>query len=143
MLLLVSYNDKEITRKIDTVLGKPFPLMERLKMGGIGSPKLIVTGASVQIGNLMNMDNNRNVCNIEMRPQGIILGFRSRLNAYALIIPYYKLVIFKGNAETYTLHKDTYYISFQALPNEKSVHKFVKKMIDARNNAVPKDVRDL
>ncbi len=98
MLLHVSYNDKEITRKIDAELGKPFTLKERFKMRGIGSPKLILTDASIQISNLMNLDNNRNVCNIEMRPKGIIVGFRSKLNSYALIIPYYQLVLYKGKA---------------------------------------------
>ncbi|WP_310992701.1 hypothetical protein [Aequorivita marina] len=73
MLLDVSYNNKEVTRKIDNTLGKPYPLLQRLKMGGIGSPKLILTRTSIQISNLMMMDNNRNVCNIEMRPKGIIL----------------------------------------------------------------------
>lgn len=97
MILDVSYSDKKNTRIIDDELGKPFTLRDRLKMFGIGSPKLILNEASVQISNLMNLDNNRNVCNIEMRPNGIIVGFRSGLNSYALIIPYYKLVFIKGN----------------------------------------------
>lgn len=137
MLLLVSYNDKEITRKIDNELGKPFPLMDRFKMGGIGSPKLILTDTSIQISNLMNVDNNRNVCNIEMRPKGIIVGFRSRLNSYALIIPYYKLVIYKGKAEEYSIHKDNYFFKFEAHAENKAVHNFMKKLMEAKNETLP------
>ena len=137
MLLDVSYNNKEITRRIDNELGKPYPLTERFKMGGIGSPKLILTETSIQISNLMNLDNNRNVCNIEMRPKGIIVGFRSRLNSYALIIPYYKLVLYKGKGEEYSIYKDNYFIKFEAHAEDKGVHSFVKKLMDVRNTVNP------
>lgn len=135
MLLHVSYSDSENTRKIDAELGKPFTLMERLKMGGIGSPKLIMTDASLQISNLMNLDNNTNVCNIEMRPKGIIVGFRSGLNSYALIIPYYKLVLYKGKSEEYSIYKDTYFVKIEARPKDKDVHRFMKKLLDAKSQA--------
>ncbi|NNE78562.1 MAG: hypothetical protein HKN31_15980, partial [Pricia sp.] len=59
MLLNVSYSDKEITRKIDEEVGKPFTLKERLAMGGIGSPRLFITATSIEIRNLLILDNNR------------------------------------------------------------------------------------
>jgi hypothetical protein len=135
MLLNVSYNDREISQKIDRELGKPFTLRERFRMGGIGSPKLILKETSLQISNLMNLDNNRNVCNIEMRPKGIIIGFRSRLDVYNLIVPYYKLVIFKGESETYTLYKDHHFFRIMAKPQDKSVHRFIKKILEAKAKA--------
>ncbi len=143
MLLNLSYNEKEITRKIDVELGKPFTIKERFKMRGIGSPKLILTETSIQISNLMNLDNNRNVCNIEMRPNGIIVGFRSNLNSYGLIIPYYKLVIYKGNAEEYSIYMDTYFFKFEAQAKDKSVHNFIKKVMDAKNAVAPERLEDL
>ena len=143
MLLNVSYTDNEITRKIDAELGKPFTIKERFKMRGIGSPKLILTETSIQISNLMNLDNNRNVCNIEMRPKGIIVGFRSNLNSYALIIPYYKLVLYKGNAEEYSIYRDNYFFKFEARTNDKSVHNFIKKVMEAKNTAAPQRLEDL
>ncbi|SRX54405.1 hypothetical protein [Aequorivita sp. CIP111184] len=143
MLLQVSYNDKEITRKIDAELGKPFTIHERFKMGGIGSPKLILNETSIQISNLMNLDNNRNVCNIELRPKGIIVGFRSRLNSYALIIPYYKLVLYKGKAEEYSIYKDNYFFKFEAHAENKSVHNFMKKLMEAKIAATPDRLEDI
>ncbi len=143
MLLDVSYNNKINTRKIDEELGKPFPLMERFKMGGIGSPKLILTDTSIQISNLMNLDNNRNVCNIEMRPKGIIVGFRSRLNSYALIIPYYKLVIYKGKAEEYSIHKDNYFLKFQAQGSDKAIHNFMKKLMETKQATAPERLEEM
>lgn len=139
MLLNVSYKDNEVTRKIDTALGKAFPLMKRIRMRGIGSPKLILNEASSQISDLMNLDNNRNVCNIEMRPNGIIVGFRSKLNSYALIIPYYKLVLYKGKGDEYSIYKDNYFFKIKARPSDKNVHAFMKKIVLAKNEMLPEN----
>lgn len=143
MLLDVSHNDKATTNKINKKLGKPFSLRERIKMGGNGSPKLILTDASIQISNLMNLDNNRNVCNIEMRPNGIILGFRSLLNSYALVIPYYKLVVYKGKPDEYSIYKDNYYMKVQAGSSDKSVHKFMKKLLLTKNETASDRIENI
>jgi hypothetical protein len=95
MLVNVSYNNKAITKKVDEAVGKPFPLKVRWKMSGIGSPKLFITETSIEIRNLLILDNNTDSCNIEMRPKGIIVRFRSLLETFALVIPYYKLTITK------------------------------------------------
>ena len=91
MLVNVSYNNKEITRKVDAEVGKPFTLKERWAMGGIGSPRLFITETSIEIRNLLILDNNRDQCNVEIRPKGIIVRFRSLLETFALVIPFYKL----------------------------------------------------
>ena len=82
MLLNVSYNEPEVKEKIETAVGKPFSLRERWAMGGIGSSKLVVTTTSTDIHNLLILDNNQNTCNVELRPKGIILRFRSLLETY-------------------------------------------------------------
>ena len=132
MIYNLSYNNKDTRRKVDELLGKPFSLRERLRMGGIGSPHMEMAQASVQIDNLLKLDNNRNICNIEMRPNGIILGFRSLLEAYGLIIPYYKLVLFKGEADIYSIHMDTYRVGIKVRQQDKSIHKFMKKLMNAK-----------
>jgi len=129
MLVNVSYNNGEITRKVDEELGKPFPLMQRIKMGGIGSTRLPITACSIQIHNLLILDNNRNMCNIEMRPKGIIVGFRSLLESYALIIPYYKLTLYKGKAEEYSIYRDNYFIKVEVKKKDKRTHQFMQKLI--------------
>lgn len=141
MLLNVSYNNKEVTRKIDAEVGKPFPLMERIKMNGVGSPKLFITSTSVEIHNFLILDNNRNVCNIEMRPKGIIVGFRSLLESYALVIPYYKLTIYKGKAEEYSIYRDHYFIKVNA--TDKATHRFFQKVINYKTNNAPTPLGDL
>lgn len=141
MLLNVSYNNPEIRRKIDAEVGKPFPLMERIKMQGVGSSKLIITATSIEIYNLLVLDNNRNVCNVEMRPGGIIVGFRSILESFALVIPYYKLNIYKSKAEEYGIYRDHHFIKVSA--TDKSTHRFFQKVINYKIDNAPTQIEDL
>tara|TARA_B100001093_G_C26292113_1_gene785723 strand:+ start:200 stop:625 length:426 start_codon:yes stop_codon:yes gene_type:complete len=126
MLLNVTYNEPEVKEKIDIALGKPFSLKERWDKGGIGSSKLVITQASIDIHNLLILDNNRNTCNIELRPKGIILRFRSLLETYALIIPYYKLTLYKGKAKEYSIYKDKQFIKVTA--DTKATFNFFTKL---------------
>ena len=141
MLLNVSYSNKTITNKIDQEVGKPFTLKERFKMGGIGSPKLEITEASIEIRNLLILDNNANCCNIEIRPKGIIVGFRSLLESYALIIPYYKLTIYKGDFAVYSIYRDNYFIKVKS--DTKAIQKFFKRLLDYKADNAPTNIEDL
>ena len=143
MILNVSYNNREVIKKIDTILGKPFSFKERFKMGGIGSPKLIITETSTHIHNLLILDNNRNVCNIELRPKGILVGFRSLLESYALVIPYYKLSLYKGKADEYSIYRDNYFVKIEAKANDKSIHKFMTRILKYKSDTSTTRIEDL
>lgn len=141
MLLNVSYNDKKITRKIDDAVGKPFSLKERFAMGGIGSPKLHITDASMGIQNLLILDNNLNTCNIEMRSKGIIVRFRSLLETYGLVIPYYKLSIYKGDFAIYSIYMDHHFIKVKS--DTKAIQHYFKKILDYKADNAPTSIEDL
>lgn len=141
MLINISYNQPKVTEKIIAEVGKTFTLVERFKLNGIGSPKLQITSASIDIHNLLVLDNNTNVCNIEMRPNGIIVMFRSLLETYGLIIPYYKLKLYKGKAEEYSIYRDHYFIKVKA--ENPAVHKFMMKILDYKTGIAPTRVEDL
>ena len=128
MLLNISYNRKSVTDNINEKIGKPFPFSKyRLKMNGIGSGKLKIQSASIQIHNLLILDNNMNVCSIELRPKGILVSFRSILETYALVIPYYKLKLYKGQANVYSIFMDNYFVKVEV--TEKRSHTFMKKIL--------------
>ncbi|SHG91926.1 hypothetical protein [Flagellimonas flava] len=141
MLLNVSYNDPKVKQKVDAEVGKPFTLKERWALGGIGSPKLFMTDASVEIQNLLILDNNLNTCNIEMRPKGIIVRFRSLLETYGLIIPYYKLTLYKGDFAAYSIHRDQYFIKVKS--DTKAIQKYFKKLLDYKADNAPTSIEDL
>lgn len=135
MLVNVSYNNAEITRRIDDLVGKPYTLKERWNLKGIGSPRLIIREASPEIRNLLMLDNNRDTCNIELRPGGIILGFRSLLESYALVIPYYKLTLYKGDLAVYSIHMDHRFVKVEA--DTKAVQKFFVKLLGLKADKHP------
>ena len=125
MLTNVSYRDPKQEQVITDLVGKPFNLRLRLKLAGVGSPKLQIVSSSPKIANLLLLDNNLDVCNIEIRPKGIIVRFRSLLETFALVIPFYRLTIFKGKSTTYSIHSDGQKIEIQATKN---THSFFSKI---------------
>ncbi len=141
MLLNVSYNDRKITKKIDEAVGKPLSIKERFAMGGIGSPKLHITEASIDIYNLLILDNSTNTCNVEIRPNGIIVRFRSRLETFGLIIPYYKLNVYKGDIGVYSIYMDHYFIKVRS--DTKAIQRFFRKLLDYRADNLPTNLEDL
>ena len=110
-------------------------------MGGIGSPKLFITETSIDIRNLLILDNNIDCCNIEMRPKGIIVRFRSLLETFALVIPFYKLTIYKGNFAIYSIYRDTHFIKIKS--DTKAIQKFFKKILDYKVENAPTSIADL
>ncbi len=141
MLVNVSYNNRELTRKIDEEVGKPYPLKDRWAMGGIGSPKLFITEASIEIRNLLILDNNLDSCNVEIRPRGIIVRFRSLLETFALVIPYYKLTLYKGDMAVYSIYRDHHFIKVRS--DTKAVQKFFKKLMELKADNTPTQIDDL
>ncbi len=126
MLFNISYKDPKIKDKIEVAVGKPFSLKERWAKGGIGSSKLLISQCSIDIHNLLILDNNLNSCNIELRPKGIILRFRSLLETYAFVIPYYKLNLYKGKAKEYSIYKDKQFV--KVIADTKASFKFFSKI---------------
>jgi hypothetical protein len=142
MLANTSYNDKKINQTIDELVGRPFSLIENFKRNGIGSPRLDIFKTSEEIATLLSYDNNRNFCNVELRPRGIIIRFRSLLETFSLVIPYYKLVVFKP-ANSFTFHMDHHFISVDAPTNNKAVHRFMEKLNQLKTENSPTYIDDL
>ena len=142
MLVNTSYNEKKVNQTIDELVGKPFSLIENIKQNGIGSPRLDILKTSDEIATLLSYDNNRNFCNVELRPRGIIIRFRSLLETFSLVIPYYKLVIFKP-ANSFTFHLDHHFISVDASIKNKGVHRFMEKLNQLKVENSPTYIDDL
>ena len=130
MVRNVSYKNEKQELEINGLVGKPFRLFKRIKEGGVGSGKLLITKADKDIENLLILDHNLNFCNIEMRPNGIIIYFRVLLETYALVIPYYKLVMFKVDGEEYTLNMDQKFIKIKV--KGKGDHGFFRKIMEQK-----------
>ncbi len=143
MLINNSYKNPELIQKINNEVGPPFTLIERIKLGGIGSPKLHITASSIEIHNLLIFDNKIKTCTVELRPKGILVGFGVGLATYVLVIPFYKLNLYKGKAEEYSIYKDQYFIKFKANKTDTAIHKYIKKLLDYKVDHKPTDIQDL
>lgn len=128
MLLNVSNNFSEKREEISAEVGKPFDLEMRQKLEGTGISNLPITAASIDIYNLLIPTGPEATCNFEMRPKGIIISFRGGNDIYSLVIPYYKLKVYKGRAEEYSFYKDNHFIKIFAGADQAAVHSFVKKI---------------
>ena len=126
MLKNLSYKDPQIEKQINSLVGDEFSLMKKLKLKGAGSRKLYIKKCDNEIYDLLRNDYELSVCNIEIRPKGIIIYIKSSLETYGLIIPYYKLVIFKVGNEDYTINADTNFLKIRI--KNRSDHGFMKKV---------------
>ena len=131
MLLNISYNSDKNEELILSLVGKPYNIWSLFQIGKIGSPRLQIISASKEISDLLSYDNNINWCNIELRSKGIIFRFRSLLETYGLIVPYYKLTLFKSDPNEYSFYCDT--IKIKVVAKTKNSIDFIKKILIQKN----------
>ncbi len=132
MLFNTTYNNKEYITESDNMLGNAFSFLEKIKIGGIGSSRLVIEELSpkLQPKNLQKIDVN--YANIELRPKGVILHFTNKLDRYSWIIPYYRLATYSNN--TFSIHANGNFIKFTKNKNYQNNKKFIAKMIDLKIN---------
>ena len=126
MLINVSYNKPAIDRSIDVALGNSFSFLERLKRRGIGSPKLWIHSASSDTERLLGQDSYNNTCNIELRPEGMILRFRSLLETYALVLPFRTSQIQLNREGLYELRTAEHFI--RILSSKENTRRYFNRM---------------
>ena len=141
MLRNVTYNNPTVKREIRKAVGDSYSWTERIRFGGTGSPKLPVLMASKEIVELMEKDTNSNYCNVEICYHGIIVRFRSILETYGVIIPFYKLSIFKSDADSYTIFSGEYKIVVNS--ENSKVHSFFKRLLEFKVKQSSPRIEDL
>ena len=134
MIKNISYKDASVRSEIINLVGRPFAFTDRIKMGGIGSPRFMIREASEGIMALLNLDLNINYCNIELRPGGIIVGFRSLLETYAWIVPYSRLVIMRSQGMV-SLYSGEQSMRLMAMVQSKSHGPFIRRLIRMKAKA--------
>ena len=130
MIFETTHTNKEVKELINDCLGNPFSLFESIKMGGVGSKRLIIDDVSHTIKSLMNIISDINYGNIEIRPNGIIVMINKGLRNFSWAIPYHQLVIYKTNG--LSIHAQGKYIHFKDNKLLKENAKFIKKILDLK-----------
>jgi hypothetical protein len=118
------------TFNIDKLVGNPFSLKQRIKMGGNGSPRFIIEKYSENFDEKVTTFDTINYGSVELRPNGIIIHFKNNLVHYIWVIPYYKLTLYRADYESF--HADGGFISFCRDRLEKKHVLFLKKLHNYR-----------
>ncbi|WP_029035496.1 hypothetical protein [Salinimicrobium terrae] len=128
MLLNISRDFSDKREEINELVGKPFNLAERKELKNTNLRELPVTAASIEIYNLLVLNEGQSNCTLEMRSKGLLISFRAAGETYSLAIPFYKLKIYKGRAEEYSFYIDNHFIKIHAGADQTEVHSFIKKL---------------
>lgn len=130
MVLDTTYYNKDHKQLIDDLVGSSFSLMQRIKMNGVGSKRMIVDEVSPNMAHLMNLVSDINYANIELRPNGILIMVNKGLKNFTWVIPYYQLVLYKTNGAS--IHSQGRYIHFKPNKTFKENKKFFDKLLNEK-----------
>ncbi len=129
MILDIRYPSHENERQTNELLGRPFSLIQRLKLGGIGSPKMKLVLASEKIKSWFSLNQDTIFASIELRPKGIIVGITQGLIVINWLIPFYRLNIYK-NADQLSIHAEGHVVKLKAAFGTHLDKKFLQKLLD-------------
>ncbi|WP_028281828.1 hypothetical protein [Olleya marilimosa] len=130
MLLNTTHNNKENNKLIDDIVGKPFSLIQSIKMRGVGSKRMIVDEVSPNMASILNTVSDTNYGNIELRPIGILIHITKGLQNFTWAIPYYQLVVYKINGSS--IHSNGKFIHFRNNKTFKENKKFFDKLMNEK-----------
>ena len=130
----ITYKNKETEKEINVEMGKPFGLIEKLKLGGIGSRRMIIENFSEDIKNLTLKVSGIQYANIELRPNGIIVHINQGIYTHAWTIPYFRLSIFNG--DFFTIHGGGSHIQFNKEKSWKENKEFLQKIVKLKSEFV-------
>lgn len=130
MILETTYHNPKHKEIIKDLIGSPFNLVQKLKLGGVGSKRMIIEEVSPNMASMLNQVSDINYANIEIRRKGILIMINIGLKNFTWIIPYYQLVIYKVNGSS--LHAQGRFIRFRNNITFKENKKFFDKLLNEK-----------
>jgi hypothetical protein len=130
VILNSTYTSRENKEIISDLIGHPYSFLESIKMGGIGSKRMIIEEVSPNLEQYLNKVSGVNYANIEMRPNGILIYINKGLKNFTWIIPYYQLVYYKTNGAS--IHAQGKFIHFRNNITFKENAAFLKKLLNVK-----------
>jgi hypothetical protein len=130
MVLDTTYTKKEHNELINDLVGKPFGFLQSIKMNGIGSKRMIIDDVSPNMKDYLNIVDDVNYANLELRPLGVLIRINKGLKTFTWVIPYYQLVIYKTNGSS--IHAQGRFIHFRNNTTFRENKSFFKKLLDQK-----------
>lgn len=130
MILETTYTNKKHTELINEKVGKPFSLIEKLKLKGIGSKRMMIDDVSPNMKQYLNKVAAVNYANLELRPKGLLIRINKGLKNFTWVIPYYHLVMLKTNGSS--IHAQGKFIHFRKNTTFRENKSFFRKLLNAK-----------
>ena len=123
----ISYSDKETEKLINHEMGKPYSLIKKIQLKGIGSRRMIIEHFSENMKHLALKVSGIQYANIELRPKGVIIHINQGIYTYAWTVPFFRLSIYNGNF--FTIHGNGNFIQFDKQKSWKENRTFLQKIM--------------
>lgn len=130
MIYNTTYTNKEADTKINDLLGRRYHILKAIKMGGVGSRRMIIADVSPNFQRYINTVSDLNYGNIELREKGIIVHINKGLQNFSWAIPTYQLHIYRTNG--FSVHAQGNFVRFKNNNLLKENKKFIDKIIDMK-----------
>ena len=130
MIINTTHHNSEHKKIIDDLIGSPYSLVQKLKLGGVGSKRMMIDDVSPNMRSMMNLVSDINYANIELRPKGILLMINQGLKNFTWIIPFYQLVIYKTNGSS--IHAQGRFVHFRNSKTFRENKKFFDRLLDEK-----------
>lgn len=130
MIYDVSYRDRKIILAINELVGKPYGIIERFRMKGVGSPRYKLGIASDEIQKRLPLDYSSVNISFELRPKGVIIHFKKFTEHFNWIIPYYKLTIY--HSDNLSVYGEGNFMKIGKNTLRKTHRKFLNKLIELK-----------
>jgi hypothetical protein len=130
MIFNTTLNNKDATATMNDLLGKSYSFLKAMKMGGVGSKRMIIDAVSPGFLKVINAVSDVNYGNIELREKGIIVHINKGLKNYSWAIPYYQLHTYK--TEGFSIHAQGNFVRFKNNKLLKENKQFIDKVINCK-----------
>lgn len=91
-LFNISYNDPKVRRAVEGICGRPYSFWEGVRLGGTGSYRFQLLDAPASILARIDRAEDRRFCSMEVRPGGLLIRLKDRLETLAVPFAWTDLV---------------------------------------------------
>lgn len=130
MIFNTTHTNRDAETTINDLLGKSYSFFESIKIGGVGSKRMMIDEVSPRFIQFMNTVSDINYGNIELRRKGIVVHINKGLKNYSWAIPFYQLHTYKTSG--FSIHAQGNFVRFKNNKLLKENKKFIDKLIDLK-----------
>ena len=131
MVYNVTRTDRNIDRAVNELVGKQFGLIHKIKNGVIGSEPYIIYSCSPEFDIDLESQTYERKCNIELRPNGIIVHFRKKLSSFIWPIAFHHLTVYQSGKQI-SIYGGSSFLKLTPRMKMKKNSPFIKKLIAAK-----------